>query len=40
LGEGYLVKGDKKLAIENYKMSLELDPDNENAKEILKQLAE
>ncbi len=35
LAEGYLVNGDKKLAEENYRKSLELNPDNENAKEML-----
>ena len=27
--------GDKELAVENYKKSLELDPKNKNAKEML-----
>ena len=36
LGEGYLESGDKKSAVENYKKSLELDPTNENAREVLK----
>ena len=36
LGEAYLKNGNQKLAIENYKKSLELNPQNENAKEILK----
>jgi Tfp pilus assembly protein PilF len=30
--------GQKQLAIDNYKKSLELDPDNDNAKEKLKAL--
>ena len=30
--------GQKQLAIDNYKKSLELDPDNDNAKEKLKTL--
>ena len=38
LGEAYLESGDKKLAAENYKRSLELDPENENAREVLKKL--
>jgi hypothetical protein len=38
LGEGYMVNGDDKNAIENYKKSLELDPDNENAKEMIQQI--
>ncbi len=32
LGEAYMINGDKELAVENYKKSLELDPKNENAK--------
>jgi len=38
LAEAYLNIGDKKNAVANYKKSLELDPDNENAKEKLKSL--
>jgi len=38
LGEAYLESGDKKLAGENYKKSLELNPDNENAREVLKKI--
>jgi FKBP-type peptidyl-prolyl cis-trans isomerase/Tetratricopeptide repeat len=38
LGEGYIANGNVTLAIENYKKSLELNPDNENAKEMLKKL--
>lgn len=38
LGEGYMTKGDKELAIANYRKSLEMDPRNSNAKEKLKQL--
>lgn len=38
LGEAYMVSGEKKLAIENYEKSLELAPDNENAREMLKKL--
>jgi CubicO group peptidase (beta-lactamase class C family) len=38
LGEAYLESGDKKSAIENYKKSLELDPENENAREVLKKI--
>lgn len=38
LGEGYSANGDVKLATENYRKSLELNPDNENAKEMLKKL--
>jgi dienelactone hydrolase len=32
LGEGYMIAGNKKLAIANYERSLELDPNNEGAK--------
>jgi CubicO group peptidase (beta-lactamase class C family) len=38
LGEAYLESGDKKAAIENYKKSLELDPENGNARDVLKRL--
>jgi 3-oxoadipate enol-lactonase len=38
LGEAYMVNGDKELAIQNYNKSLELNPDNQNAVEKLKQL--
>ncbi len=38
LGEAYMKNGDKELSIENYEMSLELDPDNENAKEMIMKL--
>jgi CubicO group peptidase (beta-lactamase class C family) len=31
LGEGYMIAGEKELAIKNYKKSLELNPDNTNA---------
>lgn len=37
-GEAYMKNGDKELAIENYKKSLELNPDNDNAKRMLEQL--
>ena len=40
LGEAYMMNGDKELAIKNYKKSLELDPKNENAKKMLKKLAD
>jgi hypothetical protein len=33
-----MINGDKELAIKNYKKSLELDPNNKNAVEKLKQL--
>ena len=38
LGEAYMANGDKALAIANYKKSLELDPANSNAREVLKKL--
>ena len=38
LGEAYLKSGNKELAIENYEKSLELDPQNNNAREIMKTL--
>lgn len=38
LGEAYMVNGQNELAIKNYNKSLELNPDNENAKDKLKQL--
>ncbi|MEJ2051051.1 MAG: alpha/beta fold hydrolase [Calditrichota bacterium] len=38
LGEAYMVNGAKELAMQNYNKSLELDPDNQNAVEKLKQL--
>ena len=40
LGEAYLTKGDRQLAIVNYKKSLELDPQNKNAEERIKKLEE
>jgi len=38
LAEAYLVNGNEKLATENYKKSLEIDPTNTNAKNVLKKL--
>ncbi len=38
LGEAYMVRGDKELAIANYEKSLELNPDNQNAKTVLQRL--
>jgi len=40
LGEAYLLDGNKKLAISNYKKSLELNPNNTNAKKVLIKLGE
>lgn len=38
LGEGYMVAGDTERAIENYRRSLELDPGNTNAVEMLRKM--
>jgi len=38
LGEAYMNNGDKELAIRNYEKSLEVDPKNSNAVEMLKKL--
>jgi tetratricopeptide (TPR) repeat protein len=38
LGEAYMANGEKELAITNYKKSLELNPQNKNAVEVLKKL--
>jgi hypothetical protein len=38
LGEALLKKGDQDPAVKNYKKSLEINPDNENAKKVLKKL--
>ncbi|MDZ7314468.1 MAG: amidohydrolase family protein, partial [candidate division KSB1 bacterium] len=38
LGEAYMVNGDSEMAIMNYEKSLELDPNNSNAVEMLKKL--
>ncbi|MEJ2542866.1 MAG: serine hydrolase [Calditrichaceae bacterium] len=40
LGEAYMINGQKELAIKNYKKSLELNPQNTNAVEMLKKLNE
>jgi Flp pilus assembly protein TadD len=40
LGEAYMVNGDKELAIRNYRKSIELNPQNDNGKEMLKKLEE
>ena len=40
LGEGYMKNDDKQKAILNYNKSLELNPENNNAVEMLKQLEE
>ena len=38
LGEAYYKQGDKQKALANYKRSLQLDPSNENAKNIIAEL--
>ena len=38
LGEAYMINGDTELAIKNYEKSLELNPDNTNAVDKLKEL--
>jgi predicted alpha/beta superfamily hydrolase len=40
LGEAYMIKGDKARAIENYKISLKLDPNNQNAVRMIRELKE
>lgn len=40
LGEAYAIAGNKDLAIENYKKSIELNPDNDHGKEMIKKLQE
>jgi tetratricopeptide (TPR) repeat protein len=40
IGEGYMVKGDKDLAIFNYEKSIQLNPDNNNGKRMLAKLRE
>ena len=40
LGEAYEMKGDKEQAIKNYKRSVELNPNNTNGIQKLKQLRE
>ena len=39
LGEAYMKNGNKELAIKNYKKSLELNPDNTNAVDMIKKMA-
>ncbi|HEX2786876.1 MAG TPA: tetratricopeptide repeat protein [Ignavibacteria bacterium] len=38
LGEAYMLKGDKVNAILNYEKSLELNPDNENARNMISKM--
>ncbi len=40
LGEAYMTNGEKDLAIQNYKRSLELDPNNQNAKNMIEKMNE
>ena len=40
LGEAYMIKGDKAQAIKNYKKSLKLDPNNQNAARLIQELKE
>ena len=40
LGEAYMKSGQKQLAIDSYKKSLEKDPSNDNARQKLKELGE
>ena len=40
LGDAYMRKGDREKAIYNFERTLELNPDNDHAKEVLKQLKE
>ena len=38
LGEAYMKKGEKKLAVKFYNKSLELNPKNDNARKMLKKM--
>jgi tetratricopeptide (TPR) repeat protein len=38
LGEAYMKKGENELAVKNYQKSLELNPNNQNGKDMLKEL--
>lgn len=40
LGEAYMIKGDKTQAIKNYKKSLEINPNNQNAARLIRELKE
>lgn len=39
LGEGYMNQGKKDLAIQYYNKSIELNPDNDNGREMLERIA-
>ena len=38
LGEAYMIKGERNLAIRNYRRSLELDPNNDNAAKMIEKM--
>ena len=38
LGEAYMVRGDKDLAVKNYQRSIELNPKNDNGIKMLQKL--
>ena len=40
MGELLMLKGDKITAIENYEKSLQINPQNDNAKNMIKKLKE
>ncbi len=40
LGEAYMIKGEKGLALQNLRKSLELNPDNTHAEELIKQFGD
>src|SRR5258708_18396021 len=40
LGEAYMIAGEKELAIKSYNKSLELNPENKNAAEMVKRLTQ
>jgi cytochrome c-type biogenesis protein CcmH/NrfG len=40
LGEAYLGKGNKELAIENYRKAFKMDPQNKKAEKIIKNLTD
>jgi cytochrome c-type biogenesis protein CcmH/NrfG len=40
LGEAYMVDGQHELAVAAYEKSLELNPDNENARQMMARMAE
>jgi cytochrome c-type biogenesis protein CcmH/NrfG len=40
LGEAYMTNGEKELAVQNYKRLLDLDPNNQNAKNMIEKMNE